>query len=314
MQKCIICGDNLAIFKTLYDDRYGYPGRFSILKCSTCGHKSLDAHFSAEELGRLYTEFYPRSQFTLGNYTPHAELTGFRAWIEGVKSSGFRWVPTNVRVLDIGCGFGETLGYHKERGCDVYGVEADENIRRVAEKYGYNVHIGLFTPRNYEADFFDYVTMDQVIEHLSDPIVTLQEIAQVMKPSGSLIISTPNSNGWSSNVFGARWISWHIPYHLQFFSKKSISIAAEKSGFVVEKTKTITNSAYLCLQWNHIRFRPPEGFTNKFWIPNQKLSRQEKIFANAMMTLNLLKINHAITRFFDATGFGDNFVFVLRKK
>jgi 2-polyprenyl-3-methyl-5-hydroxy-6-metoxy-1,4-benzoquinol methylase len=314
MQKCVICGDNLALFGTSYDDRYGYPGLFSILKCGACGHKSLDAHFTLEELGRLYTEFYPRSQFSLEDYTPSAELTGFRAWIEGAKSSAFRWVPQNVRVLDIGCGFGETLGYHKKRGCDVYGVEADENIKRVAEKYGYNVHIGVFTPGNYEAEFFDYVTMDQVIEHLSDPIASLQGVAQVTKPGGSVIISTPNSNGWGSNLFGARWISWHIPYHLQFFSKTSMSIAAEKTGFVVEKSKTITNSAYLCLQWNHIKFRPPEGFTNRFWILNQKFTRYEKIYAKAMTALNLFKVNQAITRFFDSTGFGDNFVFVLRKK
>jgi len=219
-----------------------------------------------------------------------------------------------VRVLDIGCGFGETLGYHKERGCDVYGVEADENIKRVAENYGYNVHIGVFTPGSYETDFFDYVTMDQVIEHLSDPLVSLKGVAQVTKPGGSVIISTPNSNGWGSNVFGARWISWHIPYHLQFFSKKSMSIAAEKTGFDVEKSKTITNSTYLCLQWNHMKYRPPEGLINRFWIPNQKFTRREKIYAKAMTALHLLKINHAITRFFDAAGYGDNFVFVLRKK
>jgi SAM-dependent methyltransferase len=156
--------------------------------------------------------------------------------------------------------------------------------------------------------------MDQVIEHLSDPKVSLREVAQVTKPGGSVVISTPNSNGWGSRLFGERWISWHIPYHLQFFSKKSMSIAAEKSGLVVEKTKTITNSNYLCLQWNHIKFRQPEGFTNKFWIPNQKFTRQEKIFAHAMTALNLLRVNHAITRFFDAAGFGDNLIFVLRKK
>ncbi len=38
-------------------------------------------------------------------------------------------MPRNVRVLDIGCGFGESLGYYEARGCEAYGVEADENTR-----------------------------------------------------------------------------------------------------------------------------------------------------------------------------------------
>jgi SAM-dependent methyltransferase len=78
----------------------------------------------------------------LEDYKPHEDLSGFKAWLNGAYSSPFRWVPKNVRVLDIGCGFGESLGYYKAQGCETYGVEVDENIRRVAENFGYNVHDG----------------------------------------------------------------------------------------------------------------------------------------------------------------------------
>jgi 2-polyprenyl-3-methyl-5-hydroxy-6-metoxy-1,4-benzoquinol methylase len=310
----MICGNSLKTFKTLYDDRFGYPGTFSILSCEKCGHKSLDAQFSAEELGKLYTEYYCRSHFTLDQHHPHTEESGIGSWLDGSRSFAFRWVPQNVRVLDIGCGFGETLGYHKTRGCDVYGVEADENVRRFAEKYGYNVQVGLFNPKYYEPAFFDYVTLDQVIEHVPDPIKMLKEIGSVMKRNGILILSTPNSSSWASKLFGRRWINWHTPFHLQIFSKKSIGLVADQAGFTLEQTRTITSSDWLCFQWIHLLLFPKMGEPSPFWTPNQTRDFKQKIFLELLRIIHMTKINHLITRFFDALGVGDNTLLFLRKK
>jgi len=181
-----------------------------------------------------------------------------------------------VRVLDLGCGFGESLGYHAARGCDVYGVEADENIRRVVEKFGYKVHVGLFDDRVYEPEFFDYVTMDQVIEHVTDPLLTLRGVARILKSGGKAILSTPNANGWGAKIFGRRWINWHAPYHLQFFSRDSMRIAAEQAGFEVTQVKTITNSEWLFYQWIHLVTYPKLGEPSWFWSPKKmvQLSRR----------------------------------------
>ncbi|MGD0845167.1 MAG: class I SAM-dependent methyltransferase [Geobacteraceae bacterium] len=314
MQKCVICGGSLSAFKTLYDDRFGYPGNFTIVSCGDCGHKSLDARFSAEELGELYTEYYPRSLYSIDDYRPHCEVSSFRSWLDGAKSFAFRWVPPHVRILDIGCGFGETLGYHKARGCEVYGVEADENIRRVAEKFGYNIHVGLFDPSLYGPEFFDYVTMDQVVEHMTDPLRTLRDINGILKPGGYLVIGAPNGDGWGAWLFGTRWVSWHIPYHLQFFSSKSMALAASESGYELESVRTVTSSDYLHLQWNHMAFRPKRGEKSQFWVPQPDVTRFRKMVFKLLGFVHRMKFNHLMTRFFDALGIGDNYLFVLRKR
>lgn len=313
MQKCVVCEGALNYCKTLYDDRFGYPGDFRLLSCGGCGHKSLDTQFLAEEIRKLYTEYYPRSHYSLDSYKPYSELPSFKSWIDGARSFAFRWVPSNVRVLDIGCGFGETLGYHKARGCDVYGVEADENIRRVAEKFGFKVDIGLFDPARYESGFFDFVTMDQVIEHVTDPLQTLRDIATVLKPGGYAIFGTPNANGWGALLFGARWVSWHVPYHLQFFSRKSMELAAEQTGYELVKVRTVTSSEYLHLQWNHMAFRPNPGRKSRFWVPQPNTKFQKVIF-KILGLVHRTKFNHVATRFFDTLGIGDNYLFVLRKR
>src|SRR3989338_1723306 len=109
MRCCICSSTDLVHLYELYDDRYGYSGRFKLFRCSNCGHGTLDAGFTDEELRRLYTEYYPRSSFKIEDFMHHVELGRFKKWLDGAMSSPFRWVPQGVRVLDIGCGFGQSL-------------------------------------------------------------------------------------------------------------------------------------------------------------------------------------------------------------
>lgn len=268
---------------------------------------------SPEQLFELYTHYYPRSSFNVEDFRPYHEVAGIRAWLNGVYRSAFRWVPRNVRVLDIGCGFGETLGYHAERGCDVYGVEADENIRRISDIYGFRVHVGLFDPDSYPRDFFDYVTMDQVIEHMSDPVETLQGVARVLKPGGVAVLSTPNADGWGARRFGSRWLHWHVPYHLHHFSVRSMGLTAERAGLHVKLHKVITSSDWLHWQWIHLLMYPDPGYPSVFWAHKGKLPIYKAMLLYILTLLNFLKINHIITRILDQCKVGDNLLYFLVK-
>ena len=155
---CPICKANkIEFIYNLFDDRYGYPGTYQLLKCNSCGHLFTNIDFTTEQIKELYSDYYPRSNLSVENYRPHNDKHGFKEWFNGLNSSAYRYVPRNVRVLDIGCGFCQTIGYHKNRGCEVYGVEADENASRVADKYNFNVKIGLFNPEDFRNLYFDYV-------------------------------------------------------------------------------------------------------------------------------------------------------------
>jgi SAM-dependent methyltransferase len=297
----------------LYDDRYGYSGLFQLNLCPKCGHRALCANISSEELIILYSKYYQRASLPIEQFRPPSVITGYKAWLDGKKHSAYLWVPENVRVLDIGCGFGETLAYHKTRGCDVYGVEADENIRRVAEKFGFNVHVGLFDPDIYPPNFFDYVTLDQVIEHVTDPQATMRGIASILKPGGIAIISTPNANGWGARLFGRLWINWHAPYHLHHFSCKSMQIAAEASGLKLEQVSNITCSEWIYYQWLHLMTYPKMEEPSQFWSPKRRRSFWVKLRFAICACLHRTKIDHLITRLFDTIGFGDNYLFFLRK-
>jgi SAM-dependent methyltransferase len=221
------------------------------------------------------------------------------------------WVPPATRILDIGCGFGEALAYHRARGCLVRGVEADRNIARVAARHGFDVHVGLFEPARYGDAAFDYVTMDQVIEHAVDPIAMLDGVRRVLRVGGSAVLSTPNAAGLGARVFGPRWIHWHAPYHLHGFTEQSLRIAAERAGLRVSQTSPITNSEWLSYQWIHLVTAPRAGEPSPFWSPRRAPSHRWLI--RSLRALHRTGIDHTLTRLADWLRVGDNLIAVLER-
>lgn len=311
---CPICESSFVQkTRTLYDDRFGFPGDFDLLSCESCDHSWLEIFPGQLDLTSLYTDFYPRKIFSVENYKAHIEKYGFWAWLDGSASAAYRYVPRGVRVLDIGCGLCEALGYHHARGCEAFGCESDQNVKKVADAFGFKVKIGTFEPGNYEKNFFDYVTLDQVMEHVESPRKTLCGIAQVLKSeSGRIVITTPNRGGWGRFLFRRYWIHWHAPYHLHFFSKQSILKAATSAGLSVETAKTVTNSDWLLFQLLHLVTLPKKGMVSKLWSGKGIYSLPQKLIIKFFYLIHQIKILNVITRFFDALGCGDCFVFVLK--
>lgn len=313
MASCPACrGPTHVVAEGLYDDRYGYPDAFAQFKCGTCGHLHIPTHFTPEELSRLYTQYYPRGNFDLENFRPEVEKSGFFSWLDGDRSSAYRWVPRDVRVLDIGCGLGTTLAYHRNRGCEAVGIEADANVQPIAARYGLDIRQGVFDGSQFESNMFDYVTLDQVAEHVTDPQALLQGVARVLKPGGTVIITTPNPNSLGAWLFGRKWLNWHVPYHIQFYTPKSLELVARNAGLKLVRQKTITPTVWQLYQWYHVLGFSPRGQRHLFWTEGQvpKVAWPLRISVALMKELD---IHVWISRVLDLLGKGDNYIFVLQK-
>jgi 2-polyprenyl-3-methyl-5-hydroxy-6-metoxy-1,4-benzoquinol methylase len=312
--RCAICGGAcVPQLAGLYDDRYGFAGQFELAQCGDCGHRQLDARFSDAELVRLYSEYYPRRASPAADFQPHRESSGLRAWLDGERSGAFRWVPPKVRVLDIGSGAGRALAYHRARGCDAWGVEADANAKTIADLHGLNVRIGTFEPAMFDAGSFDAVTLDQVIEHAVDPVSFLRGAAAVLRPGGQAVLTTPNSRSCGARLFGRRWINWHAPYHLHQFSPRSLGLTAQKAGLEIVSLRTLTHSSWLLYQWLHLATFPPMGQASVFWDAARTGGMVPALPQRAAGLAHGFYLNHLATRAADALGIGDNFVCLLRK-
>ncbi|MGD9693878.1 MAG: class I SAM-dependent methyltransferase [Acidimicrobiia bacterium] len=96
-------------------------------------------------------------------------------------------------ILDIACGSGYGLDLLERRG-RVIGADIDLNALQAIRMGGDRrlvVTDGTALP--FPSDAFDLVTSFETIEHVYDRRGFVQEIARVLRPTGTLLLSTPNA-------------------------------------------------------------------------------------------------------------------------
>jgi len=151
------------------------------------------------------------------------------------------------RLLDVGCGSGEWLVFMRNLGWDGDGVDWDQAAVEMARGKGLKVGCGAVEDQAYPEGCFDAITLNHVIEHVPDPEATLAECARVLKPSGTLVILTPNIDSFGYRVFRENWRGLEPPRHLHLMSPDSIRVLLARVGF--PKTQVSTrNSSYMLHQ------------------------------------------------------------------
>jgi SAM-dependent methyltransferase len=148
------------------------------------------------------------------------------------------------RLLDVGCGNGAFLAKMRDLGWEVVGVEPDPKAARVArEDFGVAVFQGRLEEAGLSDGSLDTITMHHVIEHISDPVDVLRECYRIVKPSGILVIVTPNLNALGRHLMGISWRGWEVPRHFTLFTPGALRACVEEAGFHVRTLRTVIRSA-----------------------------------------------------------------------
>lgn len=151
-----------------------------------------------------------------------------------------------IKVLEIGCGIGASLLQIKNtfKNAKVYGVESNEMAGEIAKGI-LDVKIGNIESMelDYNEDFFDYIILGDVIEHLINPWEFLKRLYKYLKPMGNIIASIPNVN----HITVVRdIINGRFPYttaglldvtHLRFFTIEEIKKLFASTGYDVNDVR-----------------------------------------------------------------------------
>jgi len=144
-----------------------------------------------------------------------------------------RAAPEGKRLLDLGCGNGVKLVEFAERGYEVYGVDVSEDAIDVCRKILPRSHFILseFEKINLPSEYFDYIRIDNTLEHLPNLRETIKECHRLLKRNGQLMIYVPHGRSLSIRIMKGNSICSWIPFHLQLFTRKSLIRLCSETGF-----------------------------------------------------------------------------------
>jgi SAM-dependent methyltransferase len=207
--------------------KHGWP----VVRCASCALVYVDAQPDRNALERVYDEGY----YTGEAYVDYVGERDERIASARTQAGRLARQHPGGRLLDVGCAAGfflEAAGEHYE----VTGVELSEwAARHARETFGHHVVTGDLFDGAFPNRHFDVVTMWDVIEHLADPVAALTEVARVIRPGGLLALSTGNVEGPLARHDLNGWGLMGPPWHLFYFSPKTIEHLLNATGFEVNR-------------------------------------------------------------------------------
>jgi len=134
-------------------------------------------------------------------------------------------------LLDIGCGEGFFLFNASKAGYTTKGIEISQYAAEYAgSEFGLDVEVKPFEELQYPENYFDVVTLWQVLEHVPHPLVVLREVHRILKPEGLLVTSTPDIESIMAKIFRRKW--WSLRrLHINQFTAKTLTDMLKRAGF-----------------------------------------------------------------------------------
>jgi len=136
------------------------------------------------------------------------------------------------RLLEVGCSTGYFLKA-AQNTYEVTGVEPSAWSGRYArEKLGLEIAASTLQEAHFPDDCFDVVALIDVIEHVTDPLGMMREVARVVRDDGIVYLVTPDIGSLSARVLRGKW--WGLrPAHIYYFSRKTLRALLNAAGFDV---------------------------------------------------------------------------------
>lgn len=146
-------------------------------------------------------------------------------------------IPKGGKVLDVGCGRGEFCDLFAREGFSADGIDISKSAIEYAQKRYPGPRFRAVLVEDLlpaEAGTYDLAFSSEVIEHLFDVGAYLLAINHVLKPGGTLVLTTPY-HGLAKNIMVdlLNYAGHYDPMgqHIRFFDTKGLRRCVESFGF-----------------------------------------------------------------------------------
>jgi len=237
------------------------------VRCPECATWYLDPRPAEED----FQVIYPAAYVAYGaSDDDNAGRLVFRVkgWIEQRKIRRYARFIADVPgdVLDVGCGDGLLLDGFRRAGfptLELAGVELHPVAAELARRKGYRVIEGDFEHTDLGGERYRLIVMNQLVEHLVDPIEGLRRVRSALHPGGVVFLETPNLDSPNARVAPRRaWGGYHYPRHFHIFSPDTIESALREAGLELLQISYLPCPIQWVLTLNNLlqeRARPPRA-------------------------------------------------------
>jgi SAM-dependent methyltransferase len=244
-QVCPVCGSSSgrSYLAGCRDLLCGVDGEWSIQECISCGLLFTIPRSDEEQIAAFYPKHYPGYHPAEG-VKPHSFLSIFK-WVATLPyrirfgSPELRPAPFGQkRFLDVGCGGGALLSAMQALGWSCFGIDLSEESIQSSRQRAPQASVKKAVLQDLrEESFYDLIVLSHVLEHLPNPISSLQHCLRLLRPGGKLVIVVPNIASAEAKLFSRSWLGLEIPRHLIHFTERTAKNVIERAGFQIENVR-----------------------------------------------------------------------------
>ena len=238
-EACYLCG-SLSIVMSKNRRAIKFKRIHKYFKCADCNGYSMFPKLNVEEINDLYSTKYIENVNPEFNSQEQITENRFLKLLEALEQFDDKEAK---RFLDYGCGSSaEVVTLASKLKYQSFGVEVEESTRQKAKMES---GCKIYSPEEVlvAGHRYDIIFLGDVLEHLNDPLATLNQLSALLAPEGLLIIQGPLDGALTvSNLLLSvkanalsKSPSMFPPYHVSLATKDSIAKALNINEFVIQK-------------------------------------------------------------------------------
>lgn len=253
---CRVCGTGMRSFPAFIDGTVSTDFQFAKKSlafefCENCGQVQM-SEASRLDVEKFYEESY---QHLTDNEFIETVVAGVGVSQHSVEFFGrFIKNDSNKSFFDIGAGKGNYISaFHKTfPNLEYHGLEPSPSFDQLKEKsFIKKTYRAFFEAKNFKGQHFDYLTLNNVLEHVPEPTEFLKEIMQVMHDDSLFLIEVPNFETNRYDLITTDHLSKFTPANLTNLLRKvgleiidSHVSQAVFMKFLVKKAKTPNSGGF----------------------------------------------------------------------
>lgn len=236
----MLCGEGTSL--PYYN--FGAPNKIKVANriCTNCGLVFQSPRPNFDELKEYYEGYLEKTQPELADIP-----IGFEEHILAISRLRLKYLRQFLRegdrLLDIGCSFGAMLKVLKDESglnLKLVGVNPEQSMAEFGRRnYHLDILVGMFEEQNFTPGSFDFIILDNVLEHFGNPRQALGDIHALLSDHGRLFIATNNLD----DPHGFLWQNF-FPDHTTTFSPRTLKALLESQGFTLMNQDTSGHTTY----------------------------------------------------------------------